>query len=288
MSYQYRDIARQRLTKAKELLAAGDEDSLTYACLEARKCVEALAYDLLAYYLRDVSLKAMKLWQPDKVMKELNQIDPGADQSRILSMQTEPVGSDPPGQWVTIGEDRRLSAQRASKMYHQLGNYIHVPTIRQMEKSEPRDVSTIRKNVEQIVQELDHVVASTVWGVVLVDGITFTCVCETPIRRTQKFLDNGHQPQCGNCGQMFTVEHENGSEDWYFGPVRFNWFCDQCGIEREILQSKAELGLDVSCPACGLHAILGSITSWRVKQDKPDGAKTSPRQSGASPDCAGS
>src|SRR4051812_14371084 len=43
MKPQYRYLAKERLAKATELLKTGAEDDLTYACLELRKCIEALS-----------------------------------------------------------------------------------------------------------------------------------------------------------------------------------------------------------------------------------------------------
>lgn len=70
MQPQYRYLAKQRPAKATDLLVSGDEDNLTYACIELRKCIEALSYELLMGYLSEVPLKALETWQPDKVMKE--------------------------------------------------------------------------------------------------------------------------------------------------------------------------------------------------------------------------
>jgi hypothetical protein len=57
---QYRYLAKQRLAKATDLLASGDEDNLTYACLELRKCIEALSYELLMGYLSEVPLRPLR------------------------------------------------------------------------------------------------------------------------------------------------------------------------------------------------------------------------------------
>jgi hypothetical protein len=81
---QYRHIAKEKLVKATELLASNDDHKLACACLDLRKCIEAVSYELLGAYLKEVPLKALEVWQPDKVMRELLLIDPTADKtSRI-------------------------------------------------------------------------------------------------------------------------------------------------------------------------------------------------------------
>src|SRR4051794_22425114 len=112
MAHDYRSLAKQRLANAAKLLATNDDDDLVYACLELRKCVEALAYDLLTAYLHEVPLSAFETWQPDKVMKELLQVDPSADRSATISMQREATATEPARPWQLLGEDRRLKAPR--------------------------------------------------------------------------------------------------------------------------------------------------------------------------------
>ena len=86
---QYRLLAREHLKKSAALLQADDADRLAYACLELRKCIEALAYEILIGYLAEVSTKVIETWQPDMVMKELVRIDPGADKNSFLRMREE-------------------------------------------------------------------------------------------------------------------------------------------------------------------------------------------------------
>ena len=131
MQPQYRYLAKERLAKATALLKTGDEDDLIYTCLELRKCIEALSYQLLGGYLSEVPLKASEAWQPDKVMKELLRIDPEADHSVRIRMRPEGPDGEPDGKWTELGEDRRFKARWAAKAYHQLGNFLHVPTIKQ-------------------------------------------------------------------------------------------------------------------------------------------------------------
>jgi DNA-directed RNA polymerase subunit RPC12/RpoP len=269
VAHEYRFIAKERLSKAVALLATNEDDNLIYACLELRKCVEALAYDQLTYYLSEVPLKAFSIWQPDRVVRELLRIDPKADKSRRISMQREATETEPVGPWIELGEDRRLNAQRIGKMYHQLGSFIHVPTIKQVVKSPSPDFDTIRSVVEEIKSKLDHVLSAKIWNANFGANITYNCTeCETPIKRRVEVLQEDKQVQCGGCGQFYNVNHDAEKVDWYFSPVTFYWYCEGCGAEREIAQSKAKPGLDVSCPKCKTSAVLTSVQHWGVKQSK--------------------
>jgi hypothetical protein len=194
MAHDYRCLAKQRLEKATQLLEVGNDDGLIYACLELRRCVEALAYDLLKAYLNEVPLSAFETWQPDKVMKELLQVDPRADRSATISMQKDATETEPVGPWIHIGEERRLKAPRLAKMFHQLGNALHVPTIRQLQKGAEPDHTLIRKRAQQIRDELDHVLAAKIWNAHFSVSVTVKCSeCETPIKRATSYLGTTKQ-----------------------------------------------------------------------------------------------
>ncbi len=256
MQPQYRNLAKQRIAKATELLSSGDDDDkLIYACLELRKCLEALSYELLLGYLNEVPLKALETWQPDKVMKELLRTDPSADQTSRIRMCKERPDGAPDGDWADIGEDRRLKAQWVAKAYHQLGSFLHIPTIKQSREGVSNEAEVIRQRVEPIRAQLAHVLESTVWNANFSISVTISCIeCNAPIKRRSSFLEKAEPIECGNCGQLFDAESRpDGS--YFFVPHSYSWRCKACGEQRTIAQSKAKAGADVSCPKCG-----GSVT----------------------------
>src|SRR5260221_163675 len=82
--------------KAILLLSKGDDDSLTYACLELRKSLEAYAYDLLSRYLSEAPFRVIqRVWQADKVLKELFAIDPKSSTAATMHMQREASATEP-------------------------------------------------------------------------------------------------------------------------------------------------------------------------------------------------
>jgi hypothetical protein len=253
---QYRYLAKQRLAKATDLLASGDEDNLTYACLELRKCIEALSYELLMGYLSEVPLKALETWQPDKVMKELLRADPNADQTSLIRMRREGTDEAPDGDWTDLGEDRRLKTRWATKAYHQLGSFLHVPTITQSRSAEPLDVEAIRRRVEPIRAQLAHVLGATIWNANFSVSVTVSCTeCEAPIKRRSSVLEKREIVECGNCGQLFDAELEPDGR-YFFVPHSYAWNCKNCDEPRSIVQGKAKPDVDVSCPKCGDRATL--------------------------------
>jgi len=79
---------------------------LTYACLELRKCIEALSYEILTGYLAEAPFKVIETWQPDKVMKELVRLIPVLIRF-VSSMEREDGDGRPVGDWKNV---RRGSA----------------------------------------------------------------------------------------------------------------------------------------------------------------------------------
>lgn len=263
---QYRYIAKERLKKATNLLKTGDDDDLTYACLELRKCIEALSYELLTGYLAEVPLKAMETWQPDKVMKELLRIDPTADRSSRIRIQRTGAEEEPDGDWMDLGEDRRLKASWTTKAYHQLGSFLHVPTIKQQRELRSFDSTGARERADLMCAELDRVLDTTVWNANFSVSVTFACAeCEAPIKRRDAVLESGDPIECGNCGQLYDADLQaDGS--YQFIRHSFSWNCKACSEKQTIVQAKIKDGADVSCNNCGDPATLHRRMIWVVER----------------------
>jgi predicted RNA-binding Zn-ribbon protein involved in translation (DUF1610 family) len=267
---QYRYLAKERLKKSGTLLSSGDADDLIYACLELRKCIEALSYELLTGYLAEVPLKVIEVWQPDKVMRELLRIDSGADQTTRIRMKLEGKDGEPDGEWQWLGEDRRMKAPWGTKAYHQLGSYLHVPTIKQERTGALIDLDIVRKRANEIHQVLTGILDATIWNANFAVSVTFSCSnCEAPIKRRDVVIENGDPIECGNCGQLYDAE-DRPNDSYFFVPHSFSWDCKVCSEHRSIMQVHAKDGADVSCPKCGDHVTLKLEQCWVL--DRKDDA----------------
>lgn len=98
---------KKYFAKSKELLATGEDDDVIYACLELRKCLECYAYETLKFYLKEVPLKAVESWQPDKVVRELVAIDSTVNYTAVVTMRS--ADADEAGPPLFVGTDRRIS-----------------------------------------------------------------------------------------------------------------------------------------------------------------------------------
>jgi transcription elongation factor Elf1 len=257
----------QHLEKATALLGTGDDDDLIYACLELRKSLEAYSYDLLSRYLSEVPFRVVvRTWHADKIIKELLAIDPKAGSSSTLRIKRNATKTEPAGPWKTLGEDRRLPVKYVRTSYQALGNFLHVPTIRQ--PIEIDRLENARKKATEIRERLEKLTAAgRIVSNLSAEIFTFNCTeCEAPIARRKTFLAKGGPVECGNCGQGFDTEVQ-GEGCFFFIPLSFSWDCPRCQSLGQIVRSKAKDGLDVNCAHCQFPIKLHFKQSWHLAYD---------------------
>ena len=75
----YRDVARGCLIRASAMLPSNSEETLRYAALELRQCLECLIYERAWCYKSVLSNDDLKEWQPSRLIKRLLEIAPYAD-----------------------------------------------------------------------------------------------------------------------------------------------------------------------------------------------------------------
>ncbi|MBV8095791.1 MAG: hypothetical protein JO110_21690, partial [Acetobacteraceae bacterium] len=141
--YNGRIEAQHCLERAKRLLA--NDDSVRYACLELRLCIEHLVFDQLKVYIEETSEHALSKWAPRELISEILAVDPSAEETKpwfvdvkdghIFSIREESRLDDvPEDRAIPIGEDRRLGVSWVSKRYNVLGNFLHAPNLDQLDK----------------------------------------------------------------------------------------------------------------------------------------------------------
>lgn len=77
------------LKRAKQLLDEGSYDSLIYASLELRQCIESIIYEKLDAYKKYVPGVVFQKWQPNHALKTLLYFEPDAEQSMKLAIAPE-------------------------------------------------------------------------------------------------------------------------------------------------------------------------------------------------------
>ncbi|MGO7866159.1 hypothetical protein ELI13_30505 (plasmid) [Rhizobium ruizarguesonis] len=169
-NFPFREKAREHLATAEKLLC-GQGQQLIYACLELRLAIEAIAYDTLQTYEKNLSREvadAYEHWQPSKILQLLSTHDPLVNislrvQIREAGEDGAPVGGDP----MFDGIDRRLTVPWVEKAHRSLGSFLHQRTISQLKKGKAIDEAKVRTEASRIVIMIREVLASEVYGIKL-------------------------------------------------------------------------------------------------------------------------
>lgn len=129
----YRSKARKYLKTANDFLATGDDDHLRYAALDLRHAVEALTYDRARAYKNELRPDESDTWQPKKLTAIILEIDPTADKDSTISFGIEETFGVPAPVMQVLGSEAVFNVGLLKKHCDALGNYLHVPTLKQMQ-----------------------------------------------------------------------------------------------------------------------------------------------------------
>ncbi|MDU0364526.1 hypothetical protein RWK44_29505 [Rhizobium sp. 25PS6] len=179
-NFPFREKAREHLDTAQKLLC-GHGQRLIYACLELRLAIEAIAYDTLQTYEKNMSpeiAEAYEHWQPSKILRLLSTHDPLVDvslrvQIREVGEDGAPVGGDP----TFDGVDRRLTVAWVEKAHRSLGSFLHQRTISQLKKGKTIDEAKVRTEASRILIMMREVLASEVYGIKLSSELSIS-ICD--------------------------------------------------------------------------------------------------------------
>ena len=145
---------RATLARAKDLLATNSEEDLRYACLELRMCIEAICYEKLKSYQKQIPEELLETWQPQKVVESLLEYDPDIELDFSLAIFREDEDGKPEEIPSFVGEHKAITLKFIKRSYHKLGYYLHVPTIAQ-QKIQAFKADDLRNDLNQMVSKLE-------------------------------------------------------------------------------------------------------------------------------------
>jgi hypothetical protein len=178
----YRHRSREHLDKAREFLARGDDYSVIAGCLFLRMSIEALAYDLLLAYRAEAPFDAMRVWQPKRVLDELLTIDDTVDEGSSIAL------ADSNGVVFLSGTETRFEARWAASAHNALGNFLHEPTIKQVEEDRISSSEKMRAKAVRIAETIDAVLASPIFNVNQGQFVEIRCLCGFDVKRKMSSL----------------------------------------------------------------------------------------------------
>jgi hypothetical protein len=263
LAQEYRSLARTHLDRAQALLK-GSSDDLIFACLRLRQCIEALSYGLLVTYRHELSASAMIMsWQPRKVLKELELVDPEANLSRTITLELPAANGA--STVVLSDEDRRFNPRWANKAYNKLGSILHVPTPKTLEAHGELSPDDIRERCDEYAKHLETILASGICHFVSGRFLEHTCDCGFLIKRRVETIKIGTDLECSECGRQHQVVSINGQK---IGTLlrKVPWTCRVCSTENKVSSHELEEGKEFKCSHCNTAITISK--TWAFSNSK--------------------
>lgn len=264
-----RHTARKCVSRAREFLACGDEAFARHACLELRFAIEYITYDHMQAYRSELPYDALKKWTPRQVISEMLEVDPLADQSCTVAVGVEhEYGVEPPSEEMKLlGEDRQFSLKWATKNHNALGNFLHAPTLHQIEIGGTPTVVTIIDKATEIADECDRILNSPIFNVNFGHFFEFQCEdCKTQICKRVGSFTPEQGVICPKCRATYNVEFAEG--DKIFPYLRNSTYtCPPCGAENRIGTHRVADGVVLECEKCGKKGKIEQMFGIVIEDD---------------------
>lgn len=240
----FRERARDHLNRAQEHLASGDDARLRYAALEQRMCIESLAYDLIQLHRSEASFSLMRRWQADQILKELGEMVRGVTGDRTVEINVE--GFD----GITATE-YRMELPWARKNYQSLGNFLHTPTIRELEAGEAVTSQKIKSKCSEIQNKLTQILTSEMFNVTINRNCGWVCGfdgCTFIMERDVDWFTANNVTTCPKCSAEHNVWLQDGRV-WH--KIRAGeWHCPKCGMKNAVARHQIKDRATVTCSLC--------------------------------------
>lgn len=210
----FRQRARDAIARAKAELDSSEQHCYRFAALELRMAIEAVTYERAQAYQAELPSNVYRTWQPKKLMQQLLDLEPMADQGSSIAFGIEQPAGGAASTMQHLGTEKVFGMKDIKKFYDALGSFLHTPTLQQMEERGDTDFSKLRTKCEEIIPLLDGVVSSRVFNVNFGGFSSIECMnpnCGKPIRRRLRPDAEFTEAACLECG--FTYEIRTNSQN---------------------------------------------------------------------------
>ncbi len=252
MQYDFRSSARQALHRAQAELSANKDERLRYAALELRMCIEAITYDRAQTFIQELPPEEYKTWQPQKLLAVLVEIEPLAASSGSLRFRQESAPGEQERPWVNIGETRVFGLKDIQRNYHKLGNFLHFPTLGQMQAGGV-ELKKIREHCDAVSASLGYVLAAPIHNLDFKSLVTFECEeCKNKVRKRIEPGAKEVEASCFECKAQYIIKSTEEKDKYLRGrktrPV--NCPTQGCTHQFECPVEKIQAGAKWTCPSC--------------------------------------
>lgn len=248
----YRNLARQHLKYAEELLTGGEEQSVKYAALELRMAMEALTYDRATAYKDEFPPNEYETWQPKKVMMVLLEIDPMADKDSSIAIGSEEEYGVPALKMTSLGTEKVLGLKTLKKHYDALGSYLHIQSLKSTRTGKTINYKKFRERCEEIAKYVSEALSSPVFNCTIGMFANLECVeCGKPIRKRIPSGKDSVIAECFECSATYTVTDEGeGKSKWTPHQHEIECANKTCDHKIVVWHHELERGRRWVCPDC--------------------------------------
>jgi hypothetical protein len=235
---------RRAYDAATALLGEQDDDSLRYATLELRRCIEAIVYEKLKVYGNLLPEGSVHQWQPPQALDALIAIEPDAETTFTYAIAPQTHPAKMPGEPLKpIGVDERPKAKWVKKTWQKLGFYLHAdwPFAADKPKASPRPF------LEKTLSDLAPLVNSA-FSAMMAMTTEFMCSgCGLTVKVMTSAVEKSREAVCLMCGMRYRAEESNG--DFTFFEEQPPFTCE-CGTATFVPPKELKIGHKFSCRSC--------------------------------------
>ena len=261
MKPNFRQRARDALQRAKNELTSGQDERVIYAALELRMVIECVTYERAQGYEKELPPREYDVWQPERLMKELLELDPLADASGTVSFGLEDEPGVPAKEMKTLGAEKVFNMRNIKDSYNALGSFLHQPTLRQLNEGKDRNWQRMGQRCDELFLKLEAVLASPIFNVNFGSFTTFKCLNDACGKEVRKRLPSGQAEvpaPCFECGAEHLVMVDPDGQV-SVRPVIQDVHCakKECGHVLKLFPHELKEGASWECPECGTVCLLG-------------------------------
>ncbi len=261
MQPNFRQRARDALQRAKDELSSGPDERVIYAALELRMAIECVTYERAQGYEKELPPREYDVWQPERLMKELLELDPLADASGSVSFGLEDEPGVPAEVMKTLGAEKVFNMKNVKDSYNALGSFLHQPTLRQLNEGKDRNWQRMRQRCDELFLKLEAVLASPIFSVNFGSFTTFHCMNDNCRKEVRKRLPTGQTEvpaPCFDCGAEHRVTVDSDGQVNVL-PVIKEVHCakKECRHVLKLFPHERTQGVSWTCPDCGTVCRLG-------------------------------
>jgi DNA-directed RNA polymerase subunit RPC12/RpoP len=260
METNFRQQARDAVSRAKGELSSNSLERLKYAALELRMAMECLTYERASSYASELPPTEYETWQPRKLMLLLLEIDPRADKDSSVAYGVQDEPGKQSDAMTFLGKEKVLNLSMIKRHYDALGSYLHTPTLKQLKNEGAVDYDKLRARCELICTEVEATLASHVWNINFRRFSELSCMrCGHLVR---KRINGPYEiARCFECNATYEINEVSPNQlSWKIIQQTVLCQATACGKEIVLLDADIEAGKSVTCPHCGaphdIHLII--------------------------------